>query len=80
MNHCANLFMFPPSPAHRPQGIPCFGPTAQAAQIEGSKAWSKDFMKRNGIPTAEYRNFLDLEAATEYLREVKHRVVVKVSG
>jgi phosphoribosylamine--glycine ligase/phosphoribosylglycinamide formyltransferase/phosphoribosylformylglycinamidine cyclo-ligase/phosphoribosylamine--glycine ligase/phosphoribosylformylglycinamidine cyclo-ligase len=60
--------------------IPCFGPSAAAAQIEASKAWSKDFMARNLIRTAKYRNFTDFESAKNYLENIKHRVVVKASG
>ena len=40
-------------------GLPCFGPTSAAAQLEGSKAFAKDFMARHGIPTAAYGNFTD---------------------
>jgi phosphoribosylamine--glycine ligase / phosphoribosylformylglycinamidine cyclo-ligase len=48
--------------------IPCFGPSALAANIEASKAWSKDFMARNRIRTAKYRNFKDFESAESYLK------------
>ena len=61
-------------------GIPCFAPTRQAAEIEGSKTFAKDFMRRHQIPTAEYRNFSDYELAKEYLAAIDHRVVIKVSG
>ena len=44
-------------------GVPCFGPEAKAAIIEGSKAFSKDLMKKYGIPTASYETFTDLDAA-----------------
>ena len=60
--------------------IPCFGPSASAAYIEASKAWSKDFMARNRIRTAKYRNFKDFENAEAYLKSIDHRVVVKASG
>lgn len=60
--------------------IPCFGPSALAANIEASKAWSKDFMARNRIRTAKYRNFKDFESAESYLKSIDHRVVVKASG
>ena len=60
-------------------GIPCFGPSKEASIIEASKAWSKDFMSRNGIRTARYSNFSSFEAAKEYIESVDHRVVVKVS-
>jgi phosphoribosylamine--glycine ligase/phosphoribosylformylglycinamidine cyclo-ligase len=61
-------------------GIPCFGPSKIAARMEGSKAFSKDFMKRHGIPTAEYRNFNDYETASKYLDSIEHDVVIKASG
>ena len=48
-------------------GIPCFGPEAKAAIIEGSKVFSKDLMKKYGIPTAEYQVFTDAGAAMDYL-------------
>ncbi len=51
------------------RGLACFGPSAAAAQLEGSKAFTKDFLKRHNIPTAEYRNFELLEPALEYIRE-----------
>ena len=50
-------------------GIPCFGPRKNAAIIEGSKVFSKDLMKKYGIPTAEYRVFDNAEDALEYLKE-----------
>ena len=61
-------------------GLPCFGPTAAAAQLEGSKAFTKDFLRRHRIPTADYRNFDQLEPALEYIREVGAPVVVKADG
>ncbi len=61
-------------------GIPCFGPSKEAARMEGSKAFSKDFMKRHGIPTAKYQNFANYNAAREYLEHVSHDVVIKASG
>ena len=60
--------------------IPCFGPSALAANIEASKAWSKDFMARNLIRTAKYRNFADFASAKEYLEGINFKVVVKASG
>ena len=48
-------------------GIPCFGPRANAAIIEGSKAFSKNLMKKYGIPTAAYEIFTDMDAALAYL-------------
>ncbi|OLY83912.1 Bifunctional purine biosynthetic protein ADE1 [Smittium mucronatum] len=61
-------------------GIPCFGPSEKAAMLEGSKAFSKDFMKKHNIPTAEYRTFTDYEEAKKYVENVNHRVVIKASG
>ena len=61
-------------------GIPCFGPTADAAIIEGSKAFSKDLMKKYGIPTARYETFTELDAALAYLDTQKAPIVVKASG
>ena len=46
-----------------------FGPTAAAAQLEGSKAFTKDFLARHAIPTADYQNFTEVEPALAYLRE-----------
>ncbi|RPB03714.1 phosphoribosylamine--glycine ligase [Choiromyces venosus 120613-1] len=64
----------------RKVGIPCFGPSKEAARMEGSKAFSKDFMQRHNIPTAEYRNFTAYEEAKAYLEKVNHNVVIKASG
>jgi len=61
-------------------GIPCFGPTAAAARLETSKAWSKDFMVRAGIPTATHKSFTSLPEAEAYIRSCPYRVVVKASG
>ncbi len=61
-------------------GLPCFGPTAAAAQLEGSKAFTKDFLSRHGIPTAAYRNFSDLEPALAYIREQGAPIVIKADG
>ena len=62
------------------EGLRCYGPTASAARLEGSKAFSKAFMARHGIPTAAYVSFTDLDDALAYVRGVDHRVVVKASG
>src|SRR6266496_1980966 len=62
------------------EGIPCFGPSRAAAQIESSKAFAKEFMKRHHIPTARYATFSDLEEAKKYLRKVDYPVVIKASG
>ena len=61
-------------------GIPCFGPEAKAAIIEGSKAFSKDLMKKYGIPTAKYETFTELDAALTYLDTQTAPIVVKASG
>ena len=61
-------------------GIPCFGPEAKAAIIEGSKVFSKDLMKKYGIPTAKYEVFTDLAAALEYLESAPIPTVVKADG
>lgn len=62
------------------EGIPCFGPNKDAAIIEGSKAFSKDLMKKYGIPTAEYATFTDMDEALGYLDTCKIPVVVKADG
>ncbi|WP_133512741.1 phosphoribosylamine--glycine ligase [Candidatus Thiosymbion oneisti] len=66
--------------AFQAAGLPCFGPTGKAAQIEGSKAFTKDFLARRGIPTAAYRTFTELGPALSYLREVGAPIVVKADG
>lgn len=62
------------------KGIPAFGPKASAAVIESSKAWSKDMMRRYGIPTAEYRTFDDPREAMEYVEKAELPVVIKADG
>lgn len=61
-------------------GIPCFGPAANAAIIEGSKAFSKDLMKKYNIPTASYEIFTELDKALEYLKTAPIPTVVKADG
>ena len=61
-------------------GLPCFGPSAAAAQLEGSKAFSKDFMARHRIPTAHYRSFSELDPALAWIREQGAPIVVKADG
>lgn len=61
-------------------GIPAFGPRQNAAILEGSKAFSKDLMKKYGIPTARYENFDDPHKAMEYLKTSKFPVVLKADG
>ncbi len=62
------------------QGIPCFGPRANAAIIEGSKVFSKNLMKKYGIPTAEYEVFDNLDRALEYLETAPMPTVIKADG
>ena len=62
------------------KGIPCFGPRANAAIIEGSKVFSKNLMKKYGIPTAEYEVFEDMQAALAYLETAPIPTVIKADG
>ena len=62
------------------KGIPCFGPRANAAIIEGSKAFSKELMKKYGIPTAKYEIFTDLNKALEYVETAPIPTVIKADG
>ncbi len=64
----------------RSRGLDIFGPTAAAAQLEGSKAFTKDFLARQNIPTADYQNFTEVEPALAYLREKGAPIVVKADG
>ncbi|WP_458735551.1 phosphoribosylamine--glycine ligase [Zobellella taiwanensis] len=66
--------------AFEAEGLAIFGPSAAAAQLEGSKAFTKDFLARHRIPTADYRNFTQVEPALEYLRETGAPIVVKADG
>src|SRR5690606_21450758 len=66
--------------AFQAAGLAVFGPTAAAARLEGSKAFSKDFMARYAIPTAAFRTFTDHAAARDYLMATGAPVVVKASG
>lgn len=66
--------------AFRAEGLAIFGPTAAAAQLEGSKAFAKDFLARHAIPTAEYQNFTEVEPAQAYLREKGAPIVIKADG
>jgi phosphoribosylamine--glycine ligase len=66
--------------AFRTAGLACFGPTRGAAQLEGSKAFTKDFLARHGIPTAGYATFTDVDPALAYLRERGAPIVVKADG
>ncbi|WP_336769387.1 phosphoribosylamine--glycine ligase [Pantoea endophytica] len=66
--------------AFRAAGLKIFGPTQAAAQLEGSKAFTKDFLARQQIPTAEYQNFTEVEPAMAYLREKGAPIVIKADG
>ena len=61
-------------------GLPCFGPTRAAAQLEGSKSFSKDFLARHAIPTAAYASFSEIDKASAYIREQGAPIVVKADG
>ena len=61
-------------------GIPAFGPTADAAQLEGSKIFAKNFMKRHSIPTASFAEFADADAAIAYLERSAFPAVIKADG
>jgi len=62
------------------RGLRIFGPSAGAAQLEGSKAFTKDFLARQKIPTADYANFTDVDEALAYVREKGAPIVVKADG
>ncbi len=62
------------------KGIPCFGPAKNAAILEGSKVFSKNLMKKYGIPTAEYEVFSDMESALAYLETAPVPTVIKADG
>jgi len=64
----------------RAEGLAIFGPTKGAAQLEGSKAFSKDFFARHNIPTAAYQNFTDISEAKEYVRQQTTPIVIKADG
>ena len=62
------------------QGLPCFGPSAGAAQLEGSKSFTKDFLARHNIPTASYAVFTEIDPALDYVREQGAPIVIKADG
>ncbi|WP_339350602.1 phosphoribosylamine--glycine ligase [uncultured Alteromonas sp.] len=62
------------------EGLMIFGPTQAAAQLEGSKAFTKDFLARHNIPTAEYQNFTEIDPAIAYVREKGAPIVIKADG
>ncbi|SBS33273.1 Phosphoribosylamine--glycine ligase [Marinomonas spartinae] len=66
--------------AFEKEGLSIFGPTAAAAQLEGSKAFTKDFLARHNIPTAAYGNFTEIEPAVAYIKEQGAPIVVKADG
>jgi phosphoribosylamine---glycine ligase len=66
--------------AFRERGLRCFGPSAAAAKLEGSKAYAKEFMQRYGIPTAASASFTDADSAIAYVRAVSAPIVVKADG
>lgn len=66
--------------AFRAAKLPIFGPTKDAAQLEGSKAFTKDFLARHKIPTADYANFTEIEPALAYVREKGAPIVIKADG
>ena len=61
-------------------GLKCFGPSKGAAQLEGSKAFSKDFLKKHGIPTAAYDVFTEVEPAIAYVKKCGAPIVIKADG
>jgi phosphoribosylamine--glycine ligase len=61
-------------------GLACFGPSKAAAQLEGSKAFSKDFLRRHNIPTAAHETFTEIQAATDYIRAQGAPIVIKADG
>jgi len=62
------------------EGLACFGPSQGAAQLEGSKAFTKDFLQRHHIPSADYQVFTELEAALDYLDKQAMPIVIKADG
>lgn len=61
-------------------GLACFGPSKAAARLEGSKAFTKDFLARHAIPTADYASFTEIEAAVAYIERKGAPIVVKADG
>ena len=61
-------------------GLKIFGPDKAGAMLEGSKAYSKEFMKKYGVKTADYENFIDMHKAIEYLKKAKYPLVIKADG
>ncbi|MEW8523779.1 MAG: phosphoribosylamine--glycine ligase [Candidatus Thiodiazotropha endolucinida] len=61
-------------------GLRCFGPSKDAAQLEGSKSFTKDFLARHGIPSGSYRTFTEIDAALTYINQVGAPIVIKADG
>ncbi len=66
--------------AFQAAGLACFGPSKGAAQLEGSKAFTKDFLARHNIPTGAYGNFTEIEPAVAYVEEIGAPIVIKADG
>ncbi|MCG8069511.1 MAG: phosphoribosylamine--glycine ligase [Candidatus Thiodiazotropha taylori] len=66
--------------AFQQAGLRCFGPTQGAAQLEGSKSFTKDFLARHKIPTADYQTFTDIDQALAYLHQCGAPIVIKADG
>jgi phosphoribosylamine--glycine ligase len=66
--------------AFQAEGLKIFGPSQAAAQLEGSKAFTKDFLERHNIPTADYQNFTEIEPALTYVQQKGAPIVVKADG
>ncbi|MEI7185426.1 phosphoribosylamine--glycine ligase [Pectobacterium carotovorum] len=86
-NHIGLTIVGPETPlvigvvdAFQSTGLKIFGPTQGAAQLEGSKAFTKDFLARHNIPTAEYQNFTEVEPALAYVRSKGAPIVIKADG
>ena len=86
-NHCELTVVGPEAPlvdgivdCFSSEGLICFGPTAAAAELEGSKAFTKDFLARHQIPTGTYETFTDTDAACAYIRAQGAPIVVKAEG
>ena len=62
------------------KNLKIFGPSKKAAQLESSKIWAKNFMKRNNIPTASFEIFDDPKKAEDYVKSINHNVVIKADG
>jgi len=86
-NHIALTIVGPEAPlvigvvdAFQAVGLRCFGPSQAAAQLEGSKAFTKDFLERHKIPSADYGNFTEVAPAIEYIKQQGAPIVVKADG